>query len=353
MSTTTRLIEESLERWYRDRDAEAFNQLVNHAHQRMCVLCRIVGRRELPRNHSWLRATDGDDGKVGEKIALNSEIWTNRMKRALESTEIRLATAKDFFQLATWHIEKAIYDSFRRDRKHSREVQGEFTAPTADRTADQILEGAELAQRLFAARDELLSEEDREVFNLRYVNGLKRRETAEALGRESEEIHTACDRIKRKLGADLGSLVDGYQNKQRCEHCGREFRTTGERDRHQQLPHSHECPYPGDPRQKKAACTKRFTDEDALDAHLRETHFRCDYCDQWCRNKTSLKQHEEDVHFKCPHPDCYDDCFTDAGALSHHKVTVHFICPRCNKQFGSQAKLEQHRSQKGTCVSKV
>ncbi|KAI4268492.1 MAG: hypothetical protein L6R35_006760 [Caloplaca aegaea] len=103
-----------------------------------------------------------------------------------------------------------------------------------------------------------------------------------------------------------------------CSHCGKVFKTKGERDNHERM-------------------------------HRGVKPFKCDVCGKACSNETQLtihsRTHTGEKPYKC---DMCNFCCADSTNLIKHKKThgpKEFHCDVCGSDFGRKHTLERHRKQ--------
>ncbi|KAL8988203.1 MAG: hypothetical protein Q9177_002687 [Variospora cf. flavescens] len=103
-----------------------------------------------------------------------------------------------------------------------------------------------------------------------------------------------------------------------CSHCGKVFKTKGERDNHERM-------------------------------HRGVKPFKCDVCGKACSNETQLtihsRTHTGEKPYKC---DKCNFCCADSTNLIKHKKThgpKEFHCDVCGSDFGRKHTLERHRKQ--------
>lgn len=338
MSTTTSLIEESLERWRRDGDEASFQQLATHTFRRLQAQCKRVIDSKLSTSHPLYSLTGA---------TLASEVYHKRLRIALEAKRDELTTAVDFFKYVSRHIQWELKDMLKKlkgEQAKKKPIAEDGDVPIVFDPA-LAREQEDIGIAILDAVHELQGD-DRDVYDLHFVNALSETEVAAQLGKTRNQVNSIWRRVQSQLGSSLQAFVDPaeYENLRRCKFCGKTFRRESERDQHQSISHDHACEVP--------TCRKTFISVDELEIHLRQKHFKCDFCDTFCGSTTTLKQHEEDIHFKCPHKDCeFDDLHASADALRQHKADVHFICIRCNTPFESKEKLGKHRSDRPNCTN--
>jgi RNA polymerase sigma-70 factor (ECF subfamily) len=188
-SASTQQIDAWLARW-RDGDGTAVEQLIGHASTRLLALAR-----HMLRGHPALRRwTDTDD------------VLQNALLRLLRAVEdVRPATARDFYGLASLQIRRELIDLSRRyfgphgvGRNHV-----SAAAALAD-PLDTTLEPQQLAQwSEVHERIGQLPPEEREVVDLVYYQGLTQADAAAVLGVSSRTVlrrwQSALIRLHRGL----------------------------------------------------------------------------------------------------------------------------------------------------------
>jgi RNA polymerase sigma-70 factor (ECF subfamily) len=191
-SSQTLLIQAYLDR-LRDGDEAARGELLECACERLRGLARKM-LRSYPRVHRWEQTDD-----VLQNAAL-------RLHRTLG--EIALATPRDFFRLAALNIRRELLDLAKHyygplghGAKHATLPPGESGTGVdpADR-ADLSSEGSRLATwGEFHEQISALPEEEREVFDLLWYQGLSQAEAAQLLGVSQRTIKRRWQAARLRL----------------------------------------------------------------------------------------------------------------------------------------------------------
>lgn len=184
-------IEACLAQWSTNGDDAAFDELLNHTFDRLCVQCKQIVGAKLSRQHPLI---------TGNTVAV--EVYQKRLRKALESEKVNVSTAQEFFKLTARHIHFEILDMLRKKRN---EVPFGTEMPEPDsggETPEQIVLEKERALVVMNAVEQL-SDEDREVYDLYFVHGLSQYEIADQLQKTRNQVDSVCRRIKRTLGKAL------------------------------------------------------------------------------------------------------------------------------------------------------
>jgi RNA polymerase sigma-70 factor (ECF subfamily) len=186
-------------------DAEAQNQLVGHACERLRRLTRKM-LRDFPRVH---RQEDTDD-------VLNSAVL--RLMRALEV--VRLDSVADFFRLAAVQIRRELLD-LARHHASRRQAQPQDAPKAGDDSSDSGLTPAEgesdsscQPHRLalwteFHQQIEALPARLREVVGLRWYHGLTVDQTAAVLNVSEATVKRWWLEARLRLQDALGGALPG------------------------------------------------------------------------------------------------------------------------------------------------
>jgi RNA polymerase sigma-70 factor (ECF subfamily) len=198
-SSQTLLVQNYLDR-LRDGDEAARGELLNCACDRLSRLTRkmIMG---YPNVHRWEQTDD---------VLQNAVI---RLQRTLQ--QLPVATARDFFRLAALHIRRELLDLAKHyygpqgagahHASHAEPPAESSRAPAAADPADVTHEPVRLAAwGAFHEQVAALPEEEREVFELLWYQGLTQAEAAELL-------HVNVRTIKRRWLAARMMLQDALQ----------------------------------------------------------------------------------------------------------------------------------------------
>ncbi|KAL9008668.1 MAG: hypothetical protein Q9173_006228 [Seirophora scorigena] len=130
-------------------------------------------------------------------------------------------------------------------------------------------------------------------------------------GRKGEPLNDTHKLIRHALTHSDHRAFD-------CSHCGKVFKTKGERDNHERM-------------------------------HRGEKPFKCEVCGKACSNETQLtihsRTHTGEKPYKC---DLCKFCCADSTNLIKHRKThgpKEFHCHVCGSDFGRKHTLERHRKQ--------
>lgn len=177
--------------------------LLHHACGRLLKLTRkmLHGRPSLRR---WIQTDD---------VLQNSLV---RLHRALSQTEVR--NVRHFFNLATVQIRRELLDLSRKTfgphgigRNHHTDSQApDEPGGTLHRVCDEPddLERWEA----FHQQVEVLPEEEREVFDLLYYEGLEQLQAAEVLGVSERTVRNRWNRAKLLLSGELTDDTRAAEN---------------------------------------------------------------------------------------------------------------------------------------------
>lgn len=189
-------VEGWLAQW-REGDRVALDRLVDHAVGRLHVLAR-----RMLNGHPALRRWT-DTGDVQQNAIL-------RLLRAVE--DVRPASARDFYGLATLQIRRELIDMSRHfygpqglGKNHASQAAGPSSDAALFDPQDNTMEPASLAQwsELHQQIDRL-PDEEREVVDLVFYQGLTQAQAAELLGLSARTVlrrwHAALVKLHRILG---------------------------------------------------------------------------------------------------------------------------------------------------------
>jgi RNA polymerase sigma-70 factor (ECF subfamily) len=198
-SSQTLLVQDYLDR-LRNGDEAARGELLNCACDRLRRLTRKM-IKAYPNVHRWEQTDD---------VLQNAVI---RLQRTLR--QLPVATARDFFRLAALHIRRELIDLAKhyygpqgagaRHASHGEPPVDCSPAPAAADPSDVTHEPVRLAAwSAFHERVAALPEEEREVFDLLWYQGLTQGEAAELL-------HINVRTIKRRWLSARMRLQDALQ----------------------------------------------------------------------------------------------------------------------------------------------
>jgi RNA polymerase sigma factor (sigma-70 family) len=174
-------------------DDSARRELIGCAYNRLCLLARKTLHKDYPRFENLV-----ETGSVLHEAAL-------RLLKALEQEQP--ATVRSFFALAAKKTREVLLDAARRDRRRGGQARGEGMTEGEDsqsalpyEVADDSGDPARLAQWTeFHEKVEELPEEEREVVNLYFYQGLTQVETAEVLGIPQRDVSRLWMKAIQKL----------------------------------------------------------------------------------------------------------------------------------------------------------
>ena len=190
-------------------DNAAKNELLRYAYERLRGLARKMLRQDFPRLKNWEETDD-----VLQNAAL-------RLDRALRVVPV--ASAAEFFRLAATAIRRELLD-LARHYQPGREAGAGSASPWAESSgnspaaadpSDSTYEPSRLeAWTEFHKQAEALPEEEREVFDLIWYEGLEQSEAASFLGVPRATVQRRWLKARLRLKAILdqkhwGFLVDG------------------------------------------------------------------------------------------------------------------------------------------------
>jgi RNA polymerase sigma factor (sigma-70 family) len=175
-------------------DDSARRELVGCAYERLRLLARKILHEDFPRFENL-----HETGSVLDEVAL-------RLLKALEQEAP--GTVRGFFALAAKKTREVLLDLARRDRRRGGEARREGAAQAADASqstypdeaADSSHDPARLAQWTeFHQKVDELPQEQREVVDLHWYQGLTQAETALLLGITQKEVSRLWIKATRKL----------------------------------------------------------------------------------------------------------------------------------------------------------
>jgi len=194
----TTVLQDCLDRLRRG-DPAARGELVAAACERLGQLTRVM-LRDYRRLRRWEQTDD---------VLQNAMI---RLDRALR--EVTPEAPRDFYRLATLQVRRELIDLARHHfgpegpgALHATDAGGTTPPEPAESTHEP---GRLAAWSEFHRRVESLPDEEREVFDLVWYQGLPHAEAAALLGVSTKTIqrrwHSACLRLHRDLGGALPGL---------------------------------------------------------------------------------------------------------------------------------------------------
>jgi RNA polymerase sigma factor (sigma-70 family) len=186
-------LQQLLER-LRQGDDSARRELLGCAYERLRLLAGKVLHQDFPRFENI-----HETGSVLDEVAL-------RLLKALEQEPP--GTVRGFFALAAKKTREVLLDLARRDQRRSGKARREGVAPHADTSqstcpyeaADSSHDPARLAQWTeFHQKVDELPQEQREIVDLYWYQGLTQTETALVLGITQKEVSRLWIKATRKL----------------------------------------------------------------------------------------------------------------------------------------------------------
>ena len=181
ISNTLSRIETCLAR-LNEGDASAWNELFEHAFDRLLVQCRRIVGQMLSRPNPLITEN-----------AVLAEAH-HRLRKAMESEKVRPTTAREFFGLAARNVRWQVQDMLR--KRSEQKIDNDVLAQFSD--DDSLTDSAEEKEKwdlLWAAVDNF-SEDEREVFDLIWINGLSQYEAADTIGKTRNQVDSIWRRIK-------------------------------------------------------------------------------------------------------------------------------------------------------------
>ena len=186
-------------------DNAAKNELLRAAYERLRGLARKMLRQDFPRLKNWEETDD-----VLQNAAL-------RLDRALGVVPV--ASAAEFFRLAAAAIRRELLDLARHYQPGREAAAGSASplaessgnAPSAADPSDSTYEPSRLqAWTEFHKQVEALPEEEREVFDLIWYEGLEQSEAASFLGVPRATVQRRWLKARLRLKANLGQQHWGF-----------------------------------------------------------------------------------------------------------------------------------------------
>ena len=186
-------------------DSSAKNELLRYAYERLRNLARKMLRQDFPRLKNWEETDD-----VLQNAAL-------RLDRALGVVPI--ASAAEFFRLAATAIRRELLDLARHYPPGREAAAGgasswaasSGSSPSAADPSDSTYEPSRLeAWTEFHKQVEALPEEEREVFDLLWYEGLEQSEAAAFLGVPRATVQRRWLKARLRLKAILDQKQWGF-----------------------------------------------------------------------------------------------------------------------------------------------
>ncbi len=194
-------LERCLDR-FRRGDHEAGRELLSHSCERLGQLAHVM-LKSYPRLRRW-----EETGDVLQNALL-------RLHRALEA--VKPASLRDYYRLAALQIRRELLDLVRHHYgplgeggRHQTGADGTGSATPAYERPDPSLDPGRLALwSEFHRQVQALPEEEREVFDLIYYQGMSQVEAAELLGVAARTIKRRWQAASLKLHEALGGQLPG------------------------------------------------------------------------------------------------------------------------------------------------
>lgn len=191
-SDTVSLIESCLVR-HGNGDPSAWNDLITHTFERLLHQCNRIVRQELSKPNPL----------ITENVVLAETYF--RLRKAMRSDQVRPMTAREFFGLAARNIRWQVQDMVRKPA-HQQETAG---------VLDGLSQGQDIAAevidrekwRRFWDTVDALRPDEREVFDLIWINGLSQYEAAELLGVTRNQIDSLWRGIKRGIAESCRDFI--------------------------------------------------------------------------------------------------------------------------------------------------
>jgi RNA polymerase sigma factor (sigma-70 family) len=186
-------------------DQAAKNELLRYAYERLRGLDRKMLRQDFPRLKNWEETDD-----VLQNAAL-------RLDRALEVVPV--GNVQEFFRLAASAIRRELIDlarHYRTGRKAAADIgprlaESSSDSPSAADPSDSTYEPSRLeAWTEFHKQAAALPEEEREVFDLLWYEGLEQSEAASFLGVPRATVQRRWLKARLRLKAILGQKQWGF-----------------------------------------------------------------------------------------------------------------------------------------------
>jgi RNA polymerase sigma-70 factor (ECF subfamily) len=192
-------LERCLER-FRNGDRAASDELLSRTCERLSQLARLM-LKGYPRLRRW-----EETGDVVQSAVL-------RLARALET--VKPPTLRDYYRLAALQIRRELLDLVRHHYgplgkaawHQSAAGEGDSGTPAYERPASTNDPGRLALWSEFHRQVQMLPEEEQEVFDLLYYQGMSHVEAAELLGVAARTVkrrwQAACLKLHEALGGEL------------------------------------------------------------------------------------------------------------------------------------------------------
>lgn len=167
-------------------DASAWDELFEHAFKRLLSQCERIVRQRLNRPNPLITEN-----------AVLAESY-QRLCTALKNDRVKPKTAQQFFGLTARNIGWQIQDMLR--KRSEQTVDDDLLTQVSLETGSSNTAEDYEKWELFWSGIESLTEEERDVFDLVWINELSQYETADALGKTRNQVDTIWRRIKIKIG---------------------------------------------------------------------------------------------------------------------------------------------------------
>lgn len=167
-------------------DNNAWDELITHAFNRLLARCRSMVYKELPKPHPLITAN-----------AVLAEVYM-RLATAMQNDKVQPTTARAFFGLAARHIRWQILDMV--GKPTPQPVDAEFFDALPDGMGVSTAVEEREKWRLLCAVVDALPDDERDVFDLLWIEGLSQYEAAELLDKTRNQVDTLGRKVKVKIG---------------------------------------------------------------------------------------------------------------------------------------------------------
>jgi RNA polymerase sigma factor (sigma-70 family) len=164
------------------------------AFDRLIDQCGRIIQQELSRPNPLITAN-----------SVLAEVY-GRLRKAMESDNVRPQTAREFYGLAARNIRWQIQDMIRKP-SHGQSEEGVLENLAVSRGMTTQLLDREKWRRFWTAVD-TLTPEDREVFDLIWIHGLSQYDVAAETGVTRNKVDTVWRRIRLSIAKSCGDLLD-------------------------------------------------------------------------------------------------------------------------------------------------
>lgn len=179
--TTLSQIENCLAR-LKSKDPSAWDDLFRYAFDRLLAQCARIVRRQLSRPHPL----------ITENSVLAASY--QRLCTAMKNDQVSPTTAREFFGLTARNIGWQILDMLQ--KRSEQQGNADLFAQIPEGDAPEEEAQADEKWELFWTAVNSFEEQEREVFDLIWVNELSQYETAETMGLTRNQVDTIWRRVK-------------------------------------------------------------------------------------------------------------------------------------------------------------